>query len=104
MGLPTTVFDADDDGKIDKSEFTAMYESLKAGGATKPMETVWSEMDSHGHGHIAFNDYVDWLNRNKDARHELGCAAHAAATARYNNPELGDPAAVCPDTVVEVTE
>ena len=53
---------------------------------------------------IVFNQYVEWLKKNKVSRVELGCAAHAAATARYNNPELGDPSAVMPDTVVEVTE
>jgi len=38
------VFDADDDGKIDKAEFDGLFESLKAGGSTKESETIWAEM------------------------------------------------------------
>merc|ERR1712205_36227 len=77
-------FDANDDGVIDRAEFTEMYESLKAGGVEKPLETVLAELDVNGDGNITFNNYTDWLKNNAVDRQKLGCAAHAAATARAN--------------------
>jgi len=103
-------FDADDDGTVDHDEFGAMYDSLKAGGVEKPLETVLAELDENGDGKVVFNEYVSWLNRNVDARKALGCAAHAAATARANNmvgfgvEEGAAPSEVCPDKVVVVEE
>jgi Ca2+-binding EF-hand superfamily protein len=77
-------FDADDDGTVDKEEFTSMYESLQAGGVTKDAESVFTEIDRNCDGNICFNEYVDWLKRSAVDRVALSSAAHAAATARHN--------------------
>jgi len=104
------MFDANDDGHVDKEEFAAMYESLSAGGITKPADDVFAELDRNADGNIVFNDYVKFLKVHAEVRQELGCAAHAAATARYNYgsdtgvEEGAAPSAVCPDKVVEVTD
>merc|ERR1712216_237679 len=104
-------FDANDDGVIDRAEFTEMYESLKAGGVEKPLETVLAELDINHDDKIVFNEYVEWLKKNSDARIEMACAAHAAATARANADvmdtgieEGAAPDEVCPPKVVVVEE
>lgn len=102
-------FDANEDGVVDRAEFAEMYESLKAGGVEKDMDTVLAELDSNNDNKIVFNDYVEWLKKNSGVRVKLGCAAHAAATARANAPHMdtgiaegADPSEVMPDKVVIV--
>merc|ERR1712166_1105150 len=78
-------FDADQDGTVDKDEFVAMYESLQAGGVTKPADQVFTEIDRNSSGRVSFNEYVAWLKISQVDRIALSNAAHAAATARHNN-------------------
>eukprot|EP00118_Oscarella_pearsei_P011837 m.82612 g.82612 ORF g.82612 m.82612 type:complete len:73 (+) comp36302_c0_seq2:289-507(+) len=59
-------YDKDHSGDIDRKEFKAVYDQLKAGGhRLGSFEEAITALDTSGDGLISLNEYVNWLIRTK---------------------------------------
>eukprot|EP01094_Clydonella_sp_ATCC50884_P026571 TRINITY_DN733_c0_g1_i4.p3 TRINITY_DN733_c0_g1~~TRINITY_DN733_c0_g1_i4.p3 ORF type:complete len:102 (+),score=35.26 TRINITY_DN733_c0_g1_i4:234-539(+) len=57
-------FDKDHNGVIDKTEFDALYESLReAGVCSGDKEAVLKGLDTDHNGLVSLNEYVQWFVR-----------------------------------------
>ena len=55
-------FDKNNDGVVDREEFTNVHQILSTSGYhTHSEQDDWDDMDRDKNGHISFNEFVDWL-------------------------------------------
>jgi len=83
-------FDEDFSGTITRDEFPNLYNVLVQSGLTKhSLEKCLEDLDTNRDGCISFNEYVDWLQRNKALKVKLVLpeAASPAPPASPGPPE-----------------
>jgi hypothetical protein len=60
-------YDLDDNGRIDRSEFVKMLDSLGAGVSSEEAEAAMDVMDTANDGYVTFEEFAKWWSGRKVA-------------------------------------